>query len=230
MFYGLHVICQIHFVESIKVKELSRLIECEALSVHLLYRARILQKVERNAAITRTRNPSVKGKTQESCSLSRSTGILPAPAAACITRFYYAVNCSDCCVSLAISGSRSTRAPYLCAFLFPSPSYLARTFDGPAMRLFYFRRRQENIHRLLYSLICSPWSFLRALLSISPDPLAEIYRHYVSRKVKGSRAELISRKIPPKSSMKKVGWSALPQTSYATQRFLSGLIARTKMA
>lgn len=109
------------------------------------YRARILRKVERNAAITRTRNPSVKGKTQESCSLSRSTGILPAPAAACITRFYYAVNCSDCCVSLAISGSRSTRAPYLRAFLFPSLFYLPRTFDGLAMCI-YSRRCQKDIY------------------------------------------------------------------------------------
>lgn len=67
---------------------------------------------QHNAAITRTRNPSVKGKTRvkESCPFSRSTGILPAPAVDCITRFYYAVNCSDCCVSLAISATACTRA------------------------------------------------------------------------------------------------------------------------
>lgn len=124
---------------------------CKALSVRLFYRTRILRKVERNAAITRTRNPSVKGKTQESCSLSRSTGILPAPAAACITRFYYAVNCSDCCVSLAISGSRSTRAPYLRAFLLPSLFYLVCTFEGLTMRLFILDGIKTNWQNIEHS-------------------------------------------------------------------------------
>lgn len=119
---------------------------CKALSVRLFYCTQILRKVERNAAITRTRNPSVKGKTQE-CSLSRSTGILPAPATAYITRFYYAVNRSDCCVSLAISGSRSTRTLYLLAFLLPFLFYLVCTFEG-VMHLFSMALKHDRIKQI----------------------------------------------------------------------------------
>lgn len=159
----------------------------KALSVRLFYRTRILRKVERNAAITRTRNPSVKGKTQESCSLSRSTGILPAPATACITRFYYAVNCSDCCVSLAISGSRSTRAPYLPAFLLPSLFYFVCTFEGIIHLMALKHDRIKQIDKISighFNRDKFVIRVLRVLLSIFSNSLAEICHHYFNYEIK----------------------------------------------
>lgn len=75
----------------------------------------------------------VKGKTRvkESCPFSRSTGILPAPTVHCITRFYYAVNCSDCCVSLAISAASRVRTRVRAFPLF-SPLFLSSFPPSPS--------------------------------------------------------------------------------------------------
>lgn len=77
----------------------------------------------------------VKGKTRvkESCPFSRSTGILPAPTVRCITRFYYAVNCSDCCVSLAISAASRvcTRVRARALSLFPRLFFFSFLFPAP---------------------------------------------------------------------------------------------------
>lgn len=105
-------------------------------------------------AITRTRNPSVKGKTRvkESCPFSRSTGILPAPTVRCITRFYYAVNCSDCCVSLAISAASRvcTRVRARALSLFPRLFFFSFLFPAPLPPppLLLLRKTVHGFHEL----------------------------------------------------------------------------------